>query len=145
MNKKQSDYYAYLLRMWVEEREGQSVWRASLELPGPGKRQVFVNLESVIEFLKAQVGQQRPTGPGNIITVIFSGNKYSGAVHSNIAALSATCTGPLFYPYYITIFIVFGEESIFETGTAQVDRRRAGHTFKMSGGGFEIAGHINII
>lgn len=55
MVEKQAKYIAYLLRMWQEERDGQLIWRASLEAPGPGERHAFASLETLFEFLQAQV------------------------------------------------------------------------------------------
>jgi len=74
MVDKQSKYIAYLLRMWQEERDGQFIWRASLEAPGPGERHVFASLETLFEFLQAQVdvlnsaaaeSEQHPDEPGS--------------------------------------------------------------------------------
>lgn len=60
MEEKQSNYIAYLLRMWQEERDGQLIWRASLEAPGPGERHAFASLEALFEFLQAQVDMLNP-------------------------------------------------------------------------------------
>lgn len=60
MTDKQANYLAYLLRLWREENDGQAIWRASLELPGPGKRRAFANLEALFAFLETKTGQIPP-------------------------------------------------------------------------------------
>jgi len=44
-------YQSYLLRIWQVNAAGTLVWRASLEDPHPGERQVFENIEALIAFL----------------------------------------------------------------------------------------------
>ena len=63
MIKKQSNYISYLLRMWQEEYDGQLVWRASLEIPGPGERRAFASLETLFAFLEAQANDSQLTLP----------------------------------------------------------------------------------
>ena len=60
MTDKQANYLAYLLRLWREESDGQPTWRASLELPGPGKRRAFASLEALFAFLETKTGQAPP-------------------------------------------------------------------------------------
>ncbi|MDQ4078435.1 MAG: hypothetical protein M3220_19595 [Chloroflexota bacterium] len=47
-------YRAYLLRLWEVHREGQTVWRASLESPGSGERRAFATLDRLCAFLHEQ-------------------------------------------------------------------------------------------
>jgi 3-hydroxyisobutyrate dehydrogenase/glyoxylate/succinic semialdehyde reductase len=45
-------YISYLLRLWQESgKEGELIWRASLESPHTGKQFGFANLEQLFEFL----------------------------------------------------------------------------------------------
>ena len=57
MVEKQLKYISYLLRLWQEERDGELVWRASVETPGPGERKAFSSLEALIAFLEVETGQ----------------------------------------------------------------------------------------
>ncbi len=41
----------FLLRMWCEDASGRSNWRASLEMPGTGKRTGFASLEQLFIYL----------------------------------------------------------------------------------------------
>jgi hypothetical protein len=46
--------------MWQEERDGQLIWRASLETPGQDKRLAFADLATLFAFLKAQTEADAP-------------------------------------------------------------------------------------
>ena len=46
------NYFAFMLRVWREE--AQDRWRASLEDPRSGERRVFADLETMLDFLRAQ-------------------------------------------------------------------------------------------
>jgi hypothetical protein len=48
-------YLSYLLRLWETSNGERQIWRASLESPGSGQRQGFASLQSLIEFLEAQI------------------------------------------------------------------------------------------
>jgi hypothetical protein len=63
----QTDYHAYLLRLWRESGVGEAerdpaespaleggVWRASLESPQAGEPQGFASLEDLFAFLRQQ-------------------------------------------------------------------------------------------
>jgi hypothetical protein len=52
MAKQQNQYRAYMLRLWQVRSDGGIAWRASLEDPHTGKRKGFVDLESLLAFLK---------------------------------------------------------------------------------------------
>lgn len=57
-------YMAYMLRLWqVGSREGRSVWRASLENPHTGERQVFGDMEALVVFLAEKTNS--PMGAKN--------------------------------------------------------------------------------
>ncbi len=47
-------YYAYMLRLWRSESQGRRQWRASLESPHTGERQLFSDLEQLFAFLSKQ-------------------------------------------------------------------------------------------
>ena len=51
MNEEPDAYHAYLLRLWCARCQGQYQWRASLESPHTGERQVFTSLEQLFAFL----------------------------------------------------------------------------------------------
>jgi len=52
--EKQSDYYAYLLRLWREEGPEEN-WRASLENARTGERIGFASLADVFGYLDRQL------------------------------------------------------------------------------------------
>jgi hypothetical protein len=60
MSEEPNDYYAYLLRLWRTERQGQTQWRASLESPHTGERQSFASLEQLFAFLSERCEGQPP-------------------------------------------------------------------------------------
>jgi hypothetical protein len=45
-------YQAYLLRLWQVQRDGQSLWRASLENPHTGERLGFAGLTELFAYLQ---------------------------------------------------------------------------------------------
>lgn len=49
---RRSTYVAYMLRMWqAGSREGQPIWRASLEDPHTGERLAFADVAALLAFL----------------------------------------------------------------------------------------------
>lgn len=52
-----ADYIAYMLRLW---REGEGVWRGTVENPHTGERRAFANVESLLAFLRQQTEQATP-------------------------------------------------------------------------------------
>jgi hypothetical protein len=52
MASKNSNYYSFLLRMWVVSDEADPLWRASLEDPNTGGRKVFATLDELAAFLR---------------------------------------------------------------------------------------------
>jgi hypothetical protein len=55
-DEQQTDYLAYLLRLWRMRGEGAAGWRASIESPGGGERRVFASLDDLFLFLRRQTG-----------------------------------------------------------------------------------------
>jgi hypothetical protein len=53
-------YYAYMLRLWRSESQGRSQWRASLDSPHTGERQLFSDLEQLFAFLSEQCENESP-------------------------------------------------------------------------------------
>jgi hypothetical protein len=49
-----------MLRLWETSNGERQIWRASLESPGSGQRQGFASLQSLIDFLEAEMGQSAP-------------------------------------------------------------------------------------
>lgn len=47
-------YHSYLLRLWLAQEQGQTVWRASLENPRTRELLGFTSLERLFAFLQDQ-------------------------------------------------------------------------------------------
>lgn len=58
MNQQSTPYIAYLLRLWQESHNGQTVWRASLEDAQSGKLHGFGSLAALFAFLESQATQR---------------------------------------------------------------------------------------
>ncbi len=54
MTKPEEQYLSYLLRLWQSQRNGEFVWRASLESSQTGQQWVFANLDDCFAFLQEQ-------------------------------------------------------------------------------------------
>jgi hypothetical protein len=52
MDKNQSSYRSYLLRVWQVTSQGEISWHATLEYPQTGAIKSFADLESLVAFLK---------------------------------------------------------------------------------------------
>lgn len=52
MTHEAPDYLSYLLRLWRAGSADQPHWRATLENPHTGERQVFADLASLFAFLQ---------------------------------------------------------------------------------------------
>ncbi len=55
-------YRVYLLRLWQEQTaspERAAIWRTSLEDPKTGQRRGFDGLDSLLAFLRAEIGETR--------------------------------------------------------------------------------------
>jgi hypothetical protein len=57
MNGERRGYQAYLVRLWQVRSSGRFVWRAALESPHTGERQVFADLAGLFTYL-----ERRTTG-----------------------------------------------------------------------------------
>jgi hypothetical protein len=57
-NDAHQDYLAYMVRLWRIEDDDEPVWRASIESPHTGERQVFADLESLIAFLRERISYE---------------------------------------------------------------------------------------
>jgi hypothetical protein len=60
MNRRQEQYHAYLLRLWLVKWNEKWVWRVSLENVHTGERHTFASMEPFVAFLREveQTGQQ---------------------------------------------------------------------------------------
>jgi hypothetical protein len=56
MPREQRDYLSYLLRLWLDDGETESAWRASLESSLASERQSFASLDDLCAFLWQQTG-----------------------------------------------------------------------------------------
>jgi hypothetical protein len=69
MNPEALDYMSYLLRLWRAGSADEPCWRAALENPRTGERQVFGDLASLFAFLREKTGESmlpnEPTPPAN--------------------------------------------------------------------------------
>ena len=60
-NVTQSDYMAYLLRLW-RDRDG-APWRASLENTSTGESKPFAEIRMLTAYLEYLTGESPPEGP----------------------------------------------------------------------------------
>lgn len=60
MDDETDRYTAYLLRLWCTQSQGKWQWRASLESPQTGERQLFASLEQLFAFLRERCPNQAP-------------------------------------------------------------------------------------
>ena len=51
-------YRSYLLRLWVDDVNGKSVWRISLENPFSGERRGFASLKDLCAYLKEKMREE---------------------------------------------------------------------------------------
>jgi hypothetical protein len=54
--ERQEGYHAYLLRLWSRRVDGREVCGVTLQDIETGQRKSLPDLESLVEFLSAQVG-----------------------------------------------------------------------------------------
>ena len=54
MEKYQSDYRSYLLRVWQEKGREGSLWRATMEEVMTGEQRHFASLEALFEYLEGK-------------------------------------------------------------------------------------------
>jgi hypothetical protein len=53
-------YFSFLLRLWQEKREGQLIWRASLENPHDKERLGFPDIPALLAFLENMTKENTP-------------------------------------------------------------------------------------
>jgi len=63
MSDEPDAYQAYLLRLWRVPYQGKWQWRASLESPRTGERQLFASLPQLFAFLSERCDRQVPDRP----------------------------------------------------------------------------------
>ena len=55
MNRSETNYQAYLLRLW---RDGpRNRWRASLQSPKASEAQLFADIPTLLDFLRSQTAE----------------------------------------------------------------------------------------
>lgn len=62
MNPELSTHITYLLRLWRAGSEDGPGWRAVLENPHSGERQVFGDLTALFAFIEERTRSPRPGG-----------------------------------------------------------------------------------
>ncbi|MCC6169168.1 MAG: hypothetical protein IT329_18240 [Caldilineaceae bacterium] len=60
MHREPPRYISYLLRLWWAGSEDGPSWRATLDNPHSGERQVFGNLAALFTFLEEQTHRSAP-------------------------------------------------------------------------------------
>jgi hypothetical protein len=68
MANERGNYQAYMLRLWQDQAEAGSVWRASLESPYNGERIGFASLEALFDFLKQRAEQSAGSKQAQVIS-----------------------------------------------------------------------------
>lgn len=72
---QRSNYVAYMLRMWqAGSREGQPIWRASLEDPHTGERMAFADVAALLAFL-SEWTHPNPAAPAQSDNVDRAGGR----------------------------------------------------------------------
>lgn len=59
-------YLSFLLRLWRVKRNGDLIWRASLDDPHTGERRGFASLATLMDFLKQQTQGEDDKGQSNL-------------------------------------------------------------------------------
>jgi hypothetical protein len=63
MSDEPDSYQTYLMHLWRVSYKGKRQWRASIESPHTGERQVFAGLEQLFAYLSEQCERQAPQTP----------------------------------------------------------------------------------
>ena len=58
MSNEPKGYQTYLLRLWYVQVQGKTQWRASIESPHTGERQLFASLEQLFAFVSERCESQ---------------------------------------------------------------------------------------
>ena len=56
MSQEQPVHISYLLRLWPQRVNGETVWRASLESAVSAQQEGFANLDDLFDFLRRRTG-----------------------------------------------------------------------------------------
>ena len=67
MGIKEHQYLSYLLRLWQVKRNGDVIWRASLDNPHTGERCGFHSLAALMDFLSTQIQEGDDKDQNNLI------------------------------------------------------------------------------
>ena len=60
MSDRSDVYQSYMLRLWRTHCDGKWQWRASLESPHTGERQLFAGLEQLFTFVRERCEGEVP-------------------------------------------------------------------------------------
>jgi hypothetical protein len=63
INDEPDLYQTYVLRLWRAKCQGEWQWRASIESPHTGERQVFAGLQPLFAFLSERCDRDTPGAP----------------------------------------------------------------------------------
>ena len=63
MDDEPDAYQTFVLRLWRARCRGQWEWRASIEVPRTGERQVFAGLQRLFAYLSERCDRQVPDPP----------------------------------------------------------------------------------
>lgn len=67
MGIREHRYLSYLLRLWQVKRNGEVIWRASLDNPHTGERRGFQSLAALMDFLSTQIQEEDDKDQSNLI------------------------------------------------------------------------------
>ena len=62
------NYLSYLLRLWRVDGGPTPIWRASLQRPGTAEPIYFGDLEALVAFLRAEMGEDVTAEPSDFET-----------------------------------------------------------------------------
>ncbi|MCA9943993.1 MAG: hypothetical protein H6656_14145 [Ardenticatenaceae bacterium] len=57
MERQETTYYSFLLRLWQVEQNGCLTWRCSLEEAKTGQRRNFASLQMLLDYLLAETSK----------------------------------------------------------------------------------------
>lgn len=64
MDRNAPEYVAFLLRLWKEKLDGTYCWRAVLQHAQTHEEQYFVDLETLLDFLRTQFSERKEDAIG---------------------------------------------------------------------------------
>jgi hypothetical protein len=65
-NMRRTEYLSFLLRLWRVSAEGAPAWRISLQRPGAAGGISFADLDAVVAFLRAEMGEGVEPEPSDL-------------------------------------------------------------------------------